>query len=232
MWTQQLKVLKISDKKSRKQNDTLAIEKISKLISNGETLHTFSHYPGKEKEMASGYLVANGLCSAEDIQDVTIREEGIVAEFTEAAQNKTTPQLNQKLPWHLTFQLTAYLQEKALLFKDTAVTESAALASIETENLVSFSEDLHQENAIYKAVGGRIKETSDLGQDILLLSSKIDLRTMTLITQLGIPVVVSRVAPTSAALQLATDNNITVLGFARGKKFSVYSHPVNVTLPS
>lgn len=230
MWTQQLKVIKISDKQFRKQNDTLAIEKTTNLITETTQLHTFSHYPGKEKEMATGYLVANGLCTFGDIHDITIREEGISAQFSHTSPPPSNPDLKEKLPWHVTFQLTAYLQEKALLFKDTAVTESAALAN--TKELLSFSEDLHQENALYKAVGERLKATQTLTEDILLLSSKIDIRTMKLITQLGIPIVISRVAPTSSALQLAIEHNVTVLGFARGRKFSIYSHPEKITLPS
>jgi FdhD protein len=230
MWTQQLKVIKVSDRQFRKQNDTLAIEKETTLHHNGTPLHTFHHYPGKEKEMALGFLVATKKCTASDVTNITIREEGIVAEFTPSKTQKAPLPRDAKVPWQSIYQLTAYLQEKALLFKDTAVTESAALAS--DADLITFSEDLHQNNAIYKAVGERLKQTDTLSNDILLVSSKIDSLTMKAIMALGITIVVSRVAPTSTALQLAEEHNITVLGFARGKKFSVYSHPENVTLPS
>lgn len=230
MWTQQLKAIKVTDKQHRKQNDTLAIEKETNLLCDGAAQHTFHHYPGKEKEMAAGYLIATGKCTPNDIQDITIREDGIIATFSSSSPKETPISFNEKLEWQSIFQLTAYLQEKALLFKDTAVTESAGIGS--GNELLCFSEDLHQNNAFYKVLGERLKTTTDLSQDVLLLSSKIDSVTMKQIIHIGLPIVISRVAPTSAALQLALDHDITVLGFARGKKFTVYSHPKKITLPS
>ncbi|NLK44547.1 MAG: sulfurtransferase FdhD, partial [Tissierellia bacterium] len=39
----------------------------------------------------------------------------------------------------------------------------------------------------------------------------------------GIPVIISRSAPTSLSVELARELNITVVGFARGEKMNIYS---------
>jgi FdhD protein len=41
---------------------------------------------------------------------------------------------------------------------------------------------------------------------------------------MGVPILVSRSAPTDLALNLAEDLGITVVGFARGEKFNIYTH--------
>jgi len=42
--------------------------------------------------------------------------------------------------------------------------------------------------------------------------------------KMGVPILVSCSAPTDLALDLAEDLGITVIGFARGEKFNIYTH--------
>lgn len=44
----------------------------------------------------------------------------------------------------------------------------------------------------------------------------------------AIPIVISRSAPTSLAVRLADKYGITLIGFARGNKFNIYTHPQRV----
>ena len=228
MWTQQIKVLKITDKQYRKQNDILAIEKEIDLFINQKKVTTFHCYPGKEKELAAGYIACNGITNPNTVTSLAIHEEGVVC-IHENPTYEAPSIIPKKIEWSCVLRLTAYLQEKALLFKDTSVTESAALAS--EEDLITFSEDLHIENAVFKAIGERYKTTDTLENDILLVSSKVDTRLILYMKNTGLSIVVSRTAPTSKALALATKLNICVIGFARGKKFTVYNLPHTVTLP-
>jgi FdhD protein len=40
----------------------------------------------------------------------------------------------------------------------------------------------------------------------------------------GVPAVISRSAPTSLAVELARELNITLVGFARGQKMNIYTN--------
>jgi len=44
----------------------------------------------------------------------------------------------------------------------------------------------------------------------------------------NIPVIVSRGATTTLAVDIAEKNGLTIVGFARGSKMNVYTHPMRI----
>jgi FdhD protein len=47
--------------------------------------------------------------------------------------------------------------------------------------------------------------------------------------RVGIPIVASVSAPTSLAVQLAHDRGLTLVGYLRGSRMNVYTHPERLT---
>jgi FdhD protein len=45
----------------------------------------------------------------------------------------------------------------------------------------------------------------------------------------GIPIIVSRGATTTLAVEIAEKTGLAVVGFARGGKMNIYSHPQRIT---
>lgn len=58
------------------------------------------------------------------------------------------------------------------------------------------------------------------------VSSEILLKT----ARMRVPILISRSAPTDLALKLAEKLQITVLGFVRGERLSIYAHPERVII--
>ena len=56
------------------------------------------------------------------------------------------------------------------------------------------------------------------------LSSEMVLKSV----KAGIPIVISKSAPTDMAINLAKKLNVTLIGFARGQRFNVYSNEKNI----
>ena len=71
---------------------------------------------------------------------------------------------------------------------------------------------------------------NEIGTDdkCLLLSGRVASEILIKAARAIIPVVLSRSAPTGLTVDLADDLNITVVGFARGERFNIYSHPERV----
>jgi len=67
-----------------------------------------------------------------------------------------------------------------------------------------------------------------LDQHILMVSGRASFEIMQKALSAGIPIVAAVSAPSSLAVEFATESNQTLIGFLRGKSFNVYSHPERI----
>lgn len=224
MWLHNTRVLKITDTSKKKHQDHMIMDVTRTLVLNDTPLVSFSTIPTNEKELAVGYLFAhNHITSMSDIQSIKVLDGTIHIDTLPATIPDTTPSdalsSSDKISFMDIFHLTAQFQEKALLFKETAICESAGLFN--GSSILYYSEDLDRDNAIYKAVG-LAKIDGYTGPLSLITSDKITKDTIQQAIQIGVPLIISRTGITFSAYQLAERHNITLIGFARGKKFSIY----------
>jgi len=64
---------------------------------------------------------------------------------------------------------------------------------------------------------------------MLFFSGRVSSEILVKTARLGVPLIVSRSAPTDLALELAEQLNVTVVGFARGQRMNVYTHGYRVS---
>ncbi len=88
-------------------------------------------------------------------------------------------------------------------------------------------EDIGRHNCFDKITGLILKEDrlSLFGEAIVLVSGRISSEIMAKIIRMGVPVLVSKSTPTTAAVKLAEQHNVTLIGYAREKGGYVYSRP-------
>jgi len=98
-----------------------------------------------------------------------------------------------------------------------------AAAISDGKNILFFSEDIGRHNAVDKVIGKTFLNGINFSITILLSSGRISLEIVKKAITAGIPVVLSRSAPTSLAIQTASVKNLTLIGFLRGKRFNIYS---------
>ncbi len=60
---------------------------------------------------------------------------------------------------------------------------------------------------------------------LLLTTGRVSSEMMLKAARMQAPVVVSRHSPTGAAVSIARDLGVTLIGYARGNRLTVYSHP-------
>ncbi len=128
-----------------------------------------------------------------------------------------------KLPASSVFGLMAEMQREADLFKETGGAHVAALAT--PEGVVKVMNDIGRHNAVDKVVGACLLEDMPTKDKIVLCSGRISSEMLLKSARHGIPIVISRTAPTALAVRLAREVGVTVCGFARNFRMNVYSYP-------
>lgn len=133
-----------------------------------------------------------------------------------------------KISMALIPQLDAELRKAQQIFSKTGGLHAAALFSLDGK-LQALHEDVGRHNALDKLIGTRfLAGKLPLTQSILMLSGRTSFELLQKSLMAQIPLIVSVGAPSSLAVELAQNFNITLIGFARGDSFNIYSAPERV----
>jgi FdhD protein len=115
------------------------------------------------------------------------------------------------------------LRENQQVFEQTGGLHAAALFHVVGELLV-VREDIGRHNAVDKVVGwGLLNDKIPLSTCALMVSGRGGFEIVQKALAAGIPIVASVSAPSSLAVEMAREFNLTLIGFLRERRFVVYS---------
>jgi FdhD protein len=121
------------------------------------------------------------------------------------------------------------LNDSAHLYQQVRGVHTSILGN--AEELLISAEDIGRHNTIDKLAGKALQAGIDTRDSILVTSGRISSEMVGKARQMGVPIVASRTAPTSIAVNLATAWHICVVGYVRQNGMRVYTHPHRLGLP-
>ncbi len=232
--------------------DSLAMETPLTIFLNDQEIVTLLSTPAYLEELAVGFLFSEGLVKegASDVKVSVDQEKGLawvkssrssaIAEqaflkrYITTGCGKGTTFYNvldaksNRVETELTFSaqkisnLMVSVQQASQLFKETGGVHLTALCT--QEEVVIAREDIGRHNALDKIVGRCFMEGISLKDKIIFSTGRLSSEILLKVARLGVPVLVSRSAPTELAVRLSKELGVTLIGFARAGRMNIYSN--------
>lgn len=235
-------------------DDQVIVEAPVTIYLNGSELVTLLCTPEKIDCLALGFLRSEGLLtSMDDLDAIRVQEDKSLVEIDLKSKADLVEKLYGKrtvtsgcgkgtvffnvldslrssslegtleIPPDRVISLMESLQDRAEVFKKTGGVHSAALAS--REQILYFYEDIGRHNAIDKIIGECMLDRIATDDKIIISSGRLSSEILLKTVKLKIQMLISRAAPTSLCIELAEKLNVTLVGFVRGRRLNIYSHP-------
>jgi FdhD protein len=234
--------------------DEVAVEEPLEIRVDGHPLAVTMRTPGHDEERALGFLYGEGLIDGprsvgltEDFAANTIevagplnRDPGERRFYTSsscgvcgkgaleevAVQSAPIPP-GPELPRSLLADLPERLEQPG--FERTGGLHATGLFD-RVGILLHSREDVGRHNAMDKVIGRALLDGAvPLSDRILCVSGRLSFELVQKAAVAGAPILVGVGAPSSLAIELAEDRNITLCGFARRGRVNVYTHPDRVS---
>ena len=232
-------------------NEVVAVEEPLEIRIGGEPVAVTMRTPGHDEELALGFCITEGLrpvaaCVPDDLAANTVDVEatgfdperlrrhfytssscGVCGKGAIEAVEVTAPRIESAL--EIRADIVASLPERLLEmqrgFAATGGLHATGLFDAAGE-LLCAREDVGRHNAMDKVVGWAFGEgLLPLANLVLCVSGRSSFELVQKAAVAGCPVLVAVGAPSSLAVELAADRGVTLCGWVREGRMTVYTEP-------
>ncbi len=143
-------------------------------------------------------------------------------------KNKKNEPINFKISKEVILGLNEKINSQQAVFEKTGGLHASSLFTIDGDFIELF-EDVGRHNALDKLIGSNcLKKNFPLAENILLLSGRISFELIQKAAMANISVVCALGAPSSLAIELAKEFNMTLIGFLKKDSFNIYNGSENI----
>ena len=235
----------------RQDDDVVAVEEPLEIRIGGEPVAVTMRTPGHDEELALGFCLTEGLAPVaarvpDDLAANTVEVEasgfdpdrlrrhfytssscGVCGKGAIEAVRVAAPRVESALEVEeaVVAALPARLLEAQAAFAATGGRHATGLFAPGGE-LVLVREDVGRHNALDKVVGRAFLDgLLPLAKSVLCVSGRLSFELVQKASVAGCPVLVAVGAPSSLAVELAEDRGVTLCGFVRDGRVTVYTEP-------
>jgi len=238
-------------------NDRITSERPLHIEINGKEFITLLCTPVHQKELTIGFLLSEGfLHSPEQILSMDLKEKEdlisvklsgidfnmedrikkitltsgcgrgtILCDVMDAfEESKVSGQI--ELSPEKIIERMKELHHRSSTYLKTGGTHSAAVT--DGNSLIAFAEDLGRHNAVDKVLGHCFLNRIPPGQHAVFSSGRISSEIIMKVGRSGFPILATRAAATDQVIRIAETLNITLIGFARGRRMNIYTCPERI----
>lgn len=249
----EVNLTRIKGNKIEEISDLVAREITFTILLNKKKLVTLNCSPEKYKYLGLGFLYTSGILQKKEdiisldinekqgLMDIKIKGVSLVPEdiinsnlwiesYRQSEEQEKIPlsiDTSLKISSNLVYSLISEMQGRANFFKLTGGVHSCALAD-KNGSTILFSEDISRYNTIDKILGEAFVNDITTEDKIILTSCRITSGILKKIIIGKLLIVISRAAPTDLAIKLAKKMGITLVGFVRGERMNIYTHPERI----
>jgi FdhD protein len=131
---------------------------------------------------------------------------------------------NQEMAPAAVFTLMEQLALKAEKYRSHGGVHSSAVGD-STGALLLHAEDIGRHNTLDRLAGEALLRKVDLAGRLLVTSGRVSAEMAAKAAALGIAVIASRTSPTDMAIRICEEAGISLVGYVRSAKFTIYAHP-------
>ncbi len=235
--------LRVSQDGVQKRAETVALEVPFQVSFDGTRCDMLSCTPCDLEDLALGFAFSRGAVkSLGDVERIVVEElEGRYAADvllrarqsagSDAARSNggAAVRLPDGEPFDraAVWKAAAGLDARQGMRKDTGATHAAAFVD-RRGAFVCMREDVGRHNAVDKLVGALLRAGVDPQGGFAYLSSRCALELVEKLARFGVGLVATVSAPTSAVIDYAAEANVALAAFARGGRFTLYTHPERI----
>ena len=236
------------------ESDRVAVEEPLEIRVNGRAVAVTMRTPGNDEELALGFCVTEGLRpgaarAADDLAANVVVVDAPGADLDRVQRSFYTSsscgvcgkgaleavaveadrvETDLIVPLAAVVALPARLREAQAAFELTGGLHATGLFSADGA-LECLREDVGRHNAMDKVIGWAFgHDRVPLAQSVLCVSGRLSFELVQKAAVAGCPVLVAVGAPSSLAVELAADRGLTLCGFVRDGRATVYTHPARI----
>lgn len=213
---------------TRSEAVSVAVEEEFLLEIEGSGSYRFMCTPSDLKALAIGFALSEGLTRNLDGVEFEERPGLIRMRFARPNVHSTgeLPKVesNMRIPLRLLQDVGSKLRARQEIFHSTGGTHAVAIFDASAQ-IASFAEDIGRHNALDKAIGKCIlsgRSPSGLGA---FLSGRASYDIVAKCLRAGLEVLAAVSAPMSLAIETAAKHGLTLCGFVREDRATVFTCP-------